>query len=89
MNNKPIQAPQPTRGRTFVGKIVSAKTPKTVIVGIEHTTRHRLYKKAVKRTRHFAAHNESLVLAEGDQVKIGETKPISKTKRFMVLSKVT
>lgn len=82
MNNEKI------KGKIFTGVVVSAKTPKTVIVAIVSMHRHPLYKKAVRKTRRFAAHNESLALAIGDNVRIQETKPISKTKHFIVLEKV-
>jgi small subunit ribosomal protein S17 len=82
MNNEKI------KGKIFTGEVVSAKTPKTVIVAIISMHRHPLYKKAVRKTRRFAVHNESLTLAVGDTVRIQETKPISKTKHFIVLEKV-
>lgn len=65
------------------GKVVSAKNEKTVIVEVERLIVHPVYKKRVKRTSRFAAHNE-LPVKEGDQVEIIETKPYSKTKRFLV-----
>lgn len=65
------------------GKVVSAKTEKTVIVEVERLIVHPVYKKRVKRSSRFAAHNE-LVVKEGDTVEITETKPYSKTKRFIV-----
>lgn len=65
------------------GKVVSAKNEKTVIVEVERLIVHPVYKKRVKRTSRFAAHNE-LTVKEGDQVEIVETKPYSKTKRFLV-----
>lgn len=77
-----------TKGKIFGGVVVSAKTPKTVIVAVISSHRHPLYKKAVRTTRRFAAHNETLALIIGDKVRIKETKPISKTKHFMVLDKV-
>ena len=71
----------------ILGKVVSVKTAKTVIVAVVHQHRHPLYKKAVNRTRRFAVHNESLELKEGDKVHIVQTKPISRTKHFMVVAK--
>ncbi len=74
--------------KTLEGKIVSAKNPKTVIVAVTHLVKHPLYQKAIKRTHRFAAHVETLVLAVGDRVHIAETKPISKTKHFIVTEKL-
>ena len=68
--------------------VVSSKTPKTVIVAVQSSYRHPLYKKAVRRTRRFAAHNESFELVMGDKVKMRETKPVSRTKHFIVFEKV-
>ncbi len=70
------------------GQVVSAKTAKTVVVAVQSQSRHPLYKKLVRRTRRFAAHNESMVLEIGDTVVIAETKPISRTKHFYVKEKV-
>ena len=76
-----------TTGKIFDGVVVATKNIKTVIVTVTSTHRHPLYKKAVKTTRRFAAHNDSLTLAVGDHVRIKETRPISKTKHFRVLEK--
>ena len=72
-----------------VGTVVSTKMNKTVIVRVEHSTRHPLYKKAIRRTKHYAVHNQSLPLAIGDIVRIVQSKPISRTKHYRVLEKVT
>ncbi len=74
--------------REIVGKVVSTAGTKTIIVTVDHFVRHPLYKKATRRTRRFAAHNEDLVLAVGDRVRIIETKPISRTKRFIAVAKL-
>lgn len=75
--------------RELIGKVVSTKNTHTVIVAVEHTYRHPLYKKAVKTTRKFAAHNEIVSVAVGDTVSMIEIKPMSKTKHFMVKAVVT
>ena len=80
MNNK---------GKILTGTVVSAKTPQTVIITVASTHRHPLYKKAIRRTRRMAVHNTSLTLVVGDMVRVAETKPISRTKHFIVLEKVT
>jgi small subunit ribosomal protein S17 len=75
-------------GKVFIGEVVSAHTPKTVIVAVSSTYRHPLYKKAVRRTKRFSVHNESLELAVGDMVRIQEVKPISRMKHSIVLEKI-
>lgn len=72
----------------MIGEVVSTKGAKMVIVAVERIRRHRLYKKAIRKTKRFAAHNESESLVVGDRVVITETKPISKTKHFRVVSKL-
>lgn len=59
-----------------------------VVVAVVSSRRHPIYRKAVKRTKHFVAHVEGNEYEVGDVVKIEETKPMSKTKHFIVLSKV-
>ena len=76
------------KGQVMEGKVVSSKTPMTVIVAVVTTHRHPLYKKAVKKTKHFAVHNVDFTLVVGDKVKVRETKPISKTKHFIVVEKL-
>jgi small subunit ribosomal protein S17 len=73
---------------TLEGTVKSVKNQKTAIVSVTTMTRHPLYKKAVKKTKRYAVHNELAGLAVGDMVRIAETKPISKTKHFKVLEKI-
>ncbi len=75
--------------KTMQGQIVSATTPKTVIVAVQSQSRHPLYKKMVRRTNKFAAHNESMELVVGDKVVIAQTKPMSRTKHYIVIEKIT
>ena len=72
--------------KTFSGVVVSAKSKQTVIVEVGSTFRHHLYKKIVRKTRRFAVHNPSGEIAEGTRVTIQETKPISKTKRYVIVT---
>ena len=89
MNKKPeAVAAQTAKGKILTGTVVSAKTPKTVIVAVVSSFRHPLYRKAVKRTKHVAVHNETITLAVGDQVTIRECRPITKTKHFIVDKKL-
>ena len=72
---------------TRIGKVTSIGMQKTVTVVVEHLFRHPLYKKAVRRHRKFAVHNEIAGIGVGDTVKIRETKPISRRKHYIVVSK--
>ena len=76
------------KGKIFTGKVVSVAMQKTVIVEIIYTKMHALYKKAIKRSRRFPAHNEQTDIAVGDRVEIKEIKPISRTKHFIVTRKI-
>ena len=70
--------------KTFEGVVVSDKMQKTVVVLVERRQRHPLYKKVIKRWKKFYAHDEKGA-KEGDRVKIVETRPLSKLKRFKVV----
>ncbi len=70
--------------RRLVGRVVSDKMNKTVIVAVEYTRPHPLYKKPMKRTSKFAAHDEGNQCRIGDVVRIEETRPLSRTKRWIV-----
>ncbi len=75
--------------RQLTGTVVSTGMKQTVVVEVVRFSRHPLYKKMVKRTKNFAAHNETEGIAVGDLVTIAETRPISKTKHFKVVGKAT
>ncbi len=68
-----------------VGKVVSDKMQKTIVVAIEELIQHKLYKKAVKRTVKFKAHDENNEAHIGDRVSIMETRPLSKEKRWRLV----
>ena len=68
-----------------VGKVVSDKMEKTIVVAIEELVQHKLYKKAVKRTVKFKAHDENNDAHIGDRVSIMETRPLSKEKRWRLV----
>ena len=70
--------------RTLVGRIVSDKRVKTVTVLIERRTAHELYGKIVARSRKYHAHDEKGEYKMGDMVEIAESRPISKTKSWVV-----
>ena len=71
--------------KTRVGKVVSDKMDKTVVVAIQDNTKHPLYKKIIKRTVRFKAHDEQNACGVGDKVLVMETRPISKDKRWRVV----
>ena len=70
--------------RTLVGKVVSDKRAKTITVLIERRTKHELYGKIVARSSKYHAHDEKGEYKMGDVVEIAETRPISKTKSWVV-----
>ncbi len=69
--------------RRLIGVVVSNKMQKTVVVEVTRTSRHRLYKKVISVTNRFMAHDE-LNCQIGDEVRIVESRPISKRKRWVV-----
>ena len=71
--------------RVLTGTVVSDKTDKTVVVKVERRFQHPLYHRTVKQTKKFMAHDETNACQIGDEVKIVETRPLSKRKRWMVL----
>ena len=73
------------RRKTRTGLVVSDKMDKTVVVAIEEFVRHSLYGKAIKRTNKFKAHDEANECNIGDTVRIMETRPLSKDKRWRVV----
>ncbi|MFA5340888.1 MAG: 30S ribosomal protein S17 [Clostridia bacterium] len=72
--------------KTRIGKVVSDKMDKTIVVAVEDSVKHPLYSKIVKRTYKLKAHDEKNECAVGDKVKVMETKPISKDKRWRLVS---
>jgi small subunit ribosomal protein S17 len=74
--------------KTRVGVVVSDKMEKTITVAVEDFVRHSLYGKAVKRTKKFKAHDENNECAMGDKVRIMETRPLSKDKRWRLVDVV-
>ncbi len=72
-----------------VGQVVSNKMDKTVIVAVETPKRHPLYKKSMRRKVKYKAHDEKNQCGQGDMVKIIETRPLSKQKRWRVAEIIT
>jgi len=74
-----------TTGKTFEGSVISDKMTNTIVVSLEYTRRHPLYKKIVKKHKNIYAEN-NLSAKIGDRVKVRETRPLSKLKRFTTLA---
>lgn len=68
--------------KTRTGKVISDKMDKTIVVAIETSVKHPLYKKIIKRTYKLKAHDENNECTIGDKVKVMETRPLSKDKRW-------
>ncbi|MDR0319234.1 MAG: 30S ribosomal protein S17 [Rickettsiales bacterium] len=71
--------------RILTGNVISAKSDKTVVVNVDTRKRHPLYKKFVKQSKKYKAHDEANKYKVGDIVEICENRPISKTKSWVVL----
>ena len=71
--------------KTRVGRVISDKMDKTIVVAIEDNVKHPLYKKIVKRTYKLKAHDENNECQVGDKVRVMETRPLSKDKRWRVV----
>ncbi len=74
-----------TNRKTMIGRVMSAKMEKTVIVGVERVAHHPLYNKNVRLVIKYKAHDEKKECAEGDMVRIVESRPLSHEKRWRVL----
>ena len=71
--------------KTRVGKVVSDKMDKTIVVAVENRVPHPLYKKIIKRTYKLKAHDENNDCGIGDRVRVMETRPMSKDKRWRLV----
>ena len=71
--------------KSRIGTVVSNKMQKTIVVAIQELVQHKLYKKSVKRTVKFLAHDENNDANIGDKVQIMETRPLSKLKRWRLV----
>ena len=77
-----------TKRKTKVGRVVSDKMEKTIVVSVERLARHRLYKRVIRLTTKFKAHDELNDAHTGDTVMIEESRPLSATKRWRLVSVV-
>jgi small subunit ribosomal protein S17 len=71
--------------KELVGKVTSDKRDKTITIIIERKIKHALYAKVMKKSKKFQVHDENNECKEGDVVKVMETRPLSKTKRFRLI----
>jgi small subunit ribosomal protein S17 len=74
--------------KTRVGTVVSDKMEKSVVVEVRRTVQHPLYKKYIQKRSRFVAHDENNQCAVGDKVRIVETRPLSKSKRWRIREKL-
>jgi len=84
MTIKKIETTNIKTGKTFIGKVVSDKMTNTLVVSLEYTRRHPIYKKIVTKHNHIYSEN-NLSAKMGDMIKVMETRPLSKIKRFTTL----
>jgi small subunit ribosomal protein S17 len=77
-----------SRRKTQIGDVVSAKMSKTIVVAVARQKAHPMYRRVVKKTRRFYAHDEQGAARVGDVVKIEETRPLSKLKRWQLVEVV-
>ncbi len=75
--------------KTRVGKVVSDRMDKTVVVAVETSRHHPIYKKSIRRVVKYKAHDEKNECRTGDTVRISETRPLSKDKRWRVAEIIT
>ena len=86
VRNQPAAATtRPTRRKVRIGKVVSNKMEKSIVVTVERRVPHPIYKKYFKRTSRLMAHDEKRQAGIGDLVKIMETRPLSKNKRWRLV----
>ncbi|HKZ52347.1 MAG TPA: 30S ribosomal protein S17 [Candidatus Acidoferrales bacterium] len=80
--------PGPRKRQRRIGKVVSAKMDKTIVVNVARRVQDPLYKRVVRRRKNFYAHDEHNQCREGDLVRIEETRPLSKLKRWRLVEVV-
>lgn len=85
MSERATEQARTTRRKTRIGKVVSNKMEKSIVVAIERQVPHPIYKKYFKRTTKLMAHDEKREAGLGDTVRIMETRPLSKQKRWRLV----
>ena len=83
------QAGQAVNRKARIGTVVSDKNDQTVVVAVERATRHRLYRKVIRRTKRYPVHDPQNQATLGDVVRIEECRPVSKTKRWRLVEVLT
>ena len=84
-DNKTVEKVERNLRKTMIGIVISDKMDKTVVVSVETSVAHPIYNKTVKRTYKLKAHDEENKCQVGDKVKVMETRPLSKDKRYRVV----
>ena len=84
-----VQAPATGKRKVKVGRVVSDKMDKTIVVSVERLSRHRLYKRVIRLTTKFKAHDERNEARIGDTVRIEESRPLSASKRWRLVEVVS
>lgn len=79
-----VSESQNVQRNTKVGRVVSAAMDKSIVVAVDRLVKHPLYKKTIRRTSKFMAHDENNECQPGDQVRIEECRPLSRRKRWML-----
>ncbi len=86
---QPVESPQGSqktvRRQQKVGRVISNKMDKTIVVNVESLKKHRIYKRTYKQTKHFYAHDEENTCQVGDVVRIEECRPLSKLKHWRLV----
>lgn len=82
---KAVETPRTTRRKIRIGKVVSNKMQKSIVVAVARQVPHPIYRKYFRRTTTLMAHDEKREAGIGDTVKIMETRPLSKTKRWRLV----
>lgn len=80
---------QASRRRRMVGRVVSNKMDKTAVVAVETIKQHPLYRKTIRTTKKYKAHDENNTAQIGDLVRIEESRPLSREKRWVIIETVT
>src|SRR6266700_6778940 len=84
-NNSATQTATKSRRQQKIGRVVSDKMDKTIVVAVESLKKHRIYKRTYKRTKRFQAHDEENTCRVGDIVRIEESRPLSKMKHWRLV----
>jgi small subunit ribosomal protein S17 len=85
MSDETTQEQRSARRKIREGIVISTKMDKTVVVAVVDRVRHRRYGKTMQKTSHLYAHDEANAAAEGDRVRVSETRPLSKLKHWRVV----